>query len=110
MNNENIRLFAVDCARTAVNRYARGNQRELSHACLDVITARALYGEAWAAAAALAAAHAGAALALPVAALAAALAASTAAGPVGDDTRVEKNDLLLRYINGEQGPFVEAKP
>ena len=49
-NDENLRLFAVDCARIAVNRYVQDDQRGLLHACLDVTTAYAEYGEEWAAA------------------------------------------------------------
>lgn len=30
-------MFGVDCARRAVNRYARGEDREALHACLDVV-------------------------------------------------------------------------
>ena len=48
--DENLRLFAVDCARISVNRYAQDDQRGLLHACLDVTTAYAECGEEWAAA------------------------------------------------------------
>ena len=80
---ETARLFAVDCARIAVNRYAREDQRESLHAVLDVTTARALYpGFAAAETAARAAARAAA--------------------------EAEQTTLLMRYLAGEQGPFVEA--
>jgi hypothetical protein len=36
-NETTARLFAVDCARIAVIRYAYADQRELLHACLDTV-------------------------------------------------------------------------
>lgn len=40
--DEAARLFAVDCARLAVNRYAAESQREVLHACLDAAVGHAL--------------------------------------------------------------------
>lgn len=50
-NEQTLRLFAVDCARLAVSRYGRADQRGLLHACLDVYVARAEFGDEWDAAA-----------------------------------------------------------
>jgi hypothetical protein len=132
-NEETARLFAVDCARIAVNRHAQGDQRELLHACLDVTTAAAwdaagaaAWAAAWAAARAAArdaawaaardAARAAASAAASDAAWAAArAAASAAASDAARDTawdtawaaaREEQYALLCRYLKGEQGPFV----
>ena len=144
------RLFAVDCARIAVNRYARPSQRGLLHACLDVsvgyaegycdddaadaaraaaraapLVARAAAADAaqaaaWAAqAAARAAADAAqdaawaaqyAAWAAQAAARAAPLVArAAAADATQDDAWAEQYAILLRYLNGEEGPFVEEE-
>jgi hypothetical protein len=117
---ENLRLFAVDCARIAVNRYGG---HEILHACLDV-TVGVVFGYCDSAAwdAARAAAWDAALAAALDAAWAAAWAATRAAvraavGAAAWDaawaaTRAaawdEQRSLLMRYLNGEQGPFVEA--
>ena len=135
-NERTARLFAVDCARIAVNRYARPSQRGLLHACLDVsvgyaegycddAAAAAAADAAWAAqAAARAAARAAAdaaqdaAWAAHDAARAAAWAARAAAADAAraaaadatqDDACAEQYAILLRYLNGEEGPFVEEE-
>jgi hypothetical protein len=106
-NEEVARLFAVDCSRIAVNRYARDDQREPLHAYLDISTGYALglvdeaaQSAAWSAAqgAAQSAAWSAAASATWSAARSAAWSASWG----------EQYALLCRYLNGEQGPFVEA--
>jgi hypothetical protein len=129
-NEEVARLFAVDCAR-AVIRYARDDQRELLHACLDVhvgyaggyldaAAVDAARDAAWDAAGAAAryAARAAARAAAWAAAWDAAWAAAgdaawAAAGDAaGAAARAAARDdqyaLLCRYLSGEEGPFVEA--
>lgn len=77
------RLFAVDCARIAVNRYARADQRALLHGCLDIVVASVFDAEF--------------------------RAARSAADSAADSAaRSEQASLLQRYLDGEQGPFVEA--
>ena len=88
-SEHNLRLFAVDCVRLAVNRYAQKDQRELLHACLDVSVA---YLEGFSDATAYYAA-----------ARAAAYGAADAAA------RADQAALLARYLAGEQGPFVEEE-
>lgn len=121
-NERTARLFAVDCARIAVNRYARPSQRGLLHACLDVLVG---YAEGYcddaaadaaadaaqaAARAAQAAAQAAARAAARAAAWAAAQAARAAAdAATQDDAWAEQYAILLRYLNGEEGPFVEEE-
>ena len=133
-NERTQRLFAVDCARIAVNRYAQDDQRELLHACLDVTVgyaegfvdddaraaAHAAAWDAWdAAGGAVAAAGAAERAAELAAERAAWTAAWTAAGAAwaaaaGAAARAaagaEQYALLLRYLNGEEGPFVEVEP
>jgi len=126
-NERTQRLFAVDCARIAVNRYAQADQKEMLHACLDVTAACADDHAAWAAAwdaaraaawaAAWDAAWAAARAAARDAALAAARAAAwdaawaaaraAARAAAGDAARAEQTALLMRYLSGEEGPFVE---
>ena len=107
---ETQRLFAVDCARIAVNRYAQDDQRELLHACLDVTVAAARDAARDAAGdAAWAAAWAAASAAARDAAWDA---ASAAAGAAAWDAAwaaagAEEASILARYLAGEQGPFVE---
>ena len=108
-NEQTLRLFAVDCARLAVSRYGRADQRGLLNACLDVYVARAEFGDEWDAAADAAAyidalLTAGAAYA---AACAAARAAARAAYAAEGAARTEQAALLARYLAGEVGPFVE---
>ena len=99
-NERTQRLFAVDCARIAVNRYAQDAQRELLHACLDVAVGcaegfmdDAARTAAWdAAGAAAGTADAGAAW-----------------DAAGAAARAEQYAILLRYLNGEEGPFVEVE-
>ena len=110
-NETTARLFAVDCARLAVNRCAYADQRELLHACLDTVVGWAEGGvddAAYNAAydAARAAAYAAAYDAARAAAHDAARAAASAAAY--DAARAEQVALLARYLSGEQGPFVEA--
>jgi len=133
-NEQTLRLFAVDCARLAVSRYGRADQRGLLHACLDVYVARAEFGDEWDAAAdaaadaaedaadaaawaARAAAYAAAcaaaraaAYAAYAAACAAARAAVRAAYAAEGAARTEQAALLARYLAGEVGPFVEEEP
>lgn len=80
-NETTARLFAVDCARVAVNRYAEAAQRDLLHACLDVLVG----------------------CALGCCDAAARSAAESAARSAAESAQYA---LLLRYLNGEEGPFV----
>jgi hypothetical protein len=128
-NEEVARLFAVDCAR-AVIRYARDDQRELLHACLDISTGYALglvdeaaqsaaqsAVQSAAASAASSAAQSAAAIATQSATHSAAWSAawsavhsatwSATASATWSAVRGEQYSLLCRYLNGEQGPFVE---
>jgi hypothetical protein len=105
---ENLRLFAVDCARIAVNRYG---DDEILHACLDVTVGWVFgYCDGTAQAAAWAAAQAAAWAATRAAAGAAAWAAAWDAAWAATRAAAwdEQRSLLMRYLNGEQGPFVEA--
>lgn len=86
-NERTARLFAVDCSRIAVNRYAGHDQRELLHACLDVHVG---YAGGY----------------LDAAARDAARAAAGAAAR--DAARDDQYALLCRYLSGDEGPFVEA--
>jgi hypothetical protein len=131
-NERTARLFAVDCSRIAVNRYAGHDQRELLHACLDVAVGyaggyldaaardaarAAAWDAAWAAALAAArdAAWDAAWDAARDAAWAAARdaardAARAAAGAAARDAaRDDQYALLCRYLSGDEGPFVEAE-
>ena len=123
-NDETARLFAVDCARIAMNRYAQDDQRELLHACLDVTAGyadgpceAAAEAAAWdaARAAAEAAAEAAARAAAEAAAWAAAWAAARDAAWAAAEAaawaaaRDEQVALLARYLAGEQGPFVDRE-
>ena len=103
-NERTARLFAVDCSRIAVNRYARHDQRELLHACLDVLIGCARAAESAALSAEWSAAESAA---LSAARSAAASAAESAARSAA---RSEQYALLCRYLGGEEGPFVEARP
>jgi len=115
-NPETQRLFAVDCARIVVGRYAAVNDRPLLHACLDVCVASGLYGKEWDTArnaawdaawnAAGNAAWNAADAARNAAWNAAAFAARNAAWNAARD---EQAALLERYLAGEQGPFVEEE-
>ena len=105
-NDETARLFAADCARLAVNRYAE-TDRELLHACVDMSIAHALgLSDAAAESAARSAAESAAESAARSAAWGAAW--SAAWGAAWGAARTEQYSLLCRYLNGEQGPFVEA--
>jgi len=81
-----------------VNRYAETN-RELLHACVDMSIAHALGLSD-------AAARSAAESAAPSAARSAARSAAWSAA--WSAARDEQYALLCRYLNGEQGPFVEA--
>ena len=101
-NERTARLFAVDCSRIAVNRYAGHDQRELLHACLDVLIGCARAAESAAESAAWSASESAALSAAESASWSAAWSASWSAA------RSEQYALLCRYLGGEEGPFVEA--
>ena len=109
-NETTARLFAVDCARLAVNRCALTDQRELLHACMDVTVGWAEGGvDAAARAAARDAAYDAAYAAACAAAYGAAHDAARAAAYAAARAAAydEQVALLARYLSGEQGPFVE---
>jgi len=112
------RLFAVDCARTVAE---LSPDPDLTHAALDIVTARTLYGHEWAAAegAAGAAVWVAAENAAENATWAAAWgAAQEAAGDAAREAawvaaweamRQRQAALLERYLAGEPGPLVERE-
>jgi hypothetical protein len=94
------RLFAADCARLAANRFADVNQRALIHATIDTVIG---FADGRVDDAAESAAESAAGSAAWSAARSAAESAARSAA------RSEQGDILLRYLNGEEGPFIEEE-